>query len=159
MDRMTTNQPSVVDEDSFSVRRTIHIAATVEKVWIAVTAPEHISRWFGQAAFDGSRTGALGTLTWPDRAPVPVRIESVDEPRTIAYRWCNDDAAGLTPTDIDGGPSTVFTFSLEPEADGTRLTVVETGFETTSDPLANLESHRTGWDAELDKLVALLEGH
>jgi hypothetical protein len=35
--------------------------------------------------------------------------------------------------------------------------VLETGFETTSDPLANLESHRTGWDAELDKLVALLE--
>ena len=42
--------------------------------------------------------------------------------------------------------------------EGTRLTVVETGFETTSDPIANLESHRTGWNDELDKLVALLEG-
>ena len=42
--------------------------------------------------------------------------------------------------------------------DGTELTVVETGFENTSDPAANLESHREGWDSELDKLVALLEG-
>ncbi|MEP6561594.1 MAG: hypothetical protein ABJD68_11065 [Nakamurella sp.] len=41
---------------------------------------------------------------------------------------------------------------------GTQLTVVESGFETTSDPVANLESHRTGWDSELDQLVALLEG-
>jgi len=40
---------------------------------------------------------------------------------------------------------------------GTRLTVVESGFETTSDPVANLEDHRGGWDGELDKLVALLE--
>jgi hypothetical protein len=39
----------------------------------------------------------------------------------------------------------------------TRLTVVETGFETTSDPIANMEDHRGGWDGELDKLVALLE--
>ena len=40
---------------------------------------------------------------------------------------------------------------------GTQLTVVESGFEHTSDPAANLESHREGWDSELDKLVALLE--
>ena len=41
---------------------------------------------------------------------------------------------------------------------GTQLTVVETGFETTSDPAANLESHRGGWDSELDELVAFVEG-
>jgi len=42
--------------------------------------------------------------------------------------------------------------------DGTELTVLETGFEVTSDPAANLESHREGWNSELDKLVALVEG-
>ena len=52
----------------------------------------------------------------------------------------------------------MFTFTLEPVAGGTRLTVVETGFDATSDPIANLEGHRGGWDGELDKLVALLEG-
>ena len=51
----------------------------------------------------------------------------------------------------------MFTFTLEPVSDGTLLTVVESGFDATSDPVANLESHRTGWDAELDKLAALLE--
>ena len=153
----TTNQPSVVDAEAFTVRRTIQIAAPVEKVWTAVTAPEHISRWFGEAAFDAFEVGALGTLSWPDEGAIPVRIEAIDEPRMVSYRWSNDDALGTRPTEIDDAHSTVFTFTLEALDDGTALTVVETGFETTSDPAANLEDHRGGWDAELDELVALLE--
>ena len=45
---MTHNEASVVDEESFSVRRSIQIAAPVEKVWRAVAEPQHISRWFGR---------------------------------------------------------------------------------------------------------------
>jgi uncharacterized protein YndB with AHSA1/START domain len=155
---MTENQPSVIDEGEFTVRRTIRIAAPIEKVWSAVTEPAHISRWFGRVALDGSGAGASGTITWDDRDPIPLRIEAIDEPRMVSYRWSNDDASGIVPAELDLDHSTVFTFTLEPAADGTTLTVVETGFETTSDPAANLESHREGWDAELDKLVALLEG-
>ena len=154
---MTIN-PSVVDEGQFTVRRTIRIAAPVEKVWSAVTEPAHISRWFGKAVLDGAGVGATGHLTFPDYGSVPLRIEAIDAPRMIAYRWGNDDALGELAAEVDPEHSTVFTFTLEPVPGGTELTVVETGFETTSDPAANLESHREGWDSELDKLVALLEG-
>jgi uncharacterized protein YndB with AHSA1/START domain len=154
---MTNNQPSVIDESEFTVRRTIRIAAPIEKVWSAVTEPEHISRWFGRADFEGAGVGARGTLTWEGRAAVPLRIEAIDAPRMVSYRWGNDDANGLLPAEVDDEHSTVFTFTLEPVPEGTQLTVVETGFETTSDPAANLENHRGGWDGELDKLVALLE--
>lgn len=158
MEHMTSNAASVIDESQFTVRRTIHIAAPIEKVWSAVTEPEHISLWFGKAVIDGVGVGARGTLTFPDYGAVPLRIEALDEPRMVSYRWGNDDALGSLPDEVDDEHSTVFTFTLEPVPDGTRLTVVETGFETTSDPSANLESHRQGWDGELDKLVALLEG-
>jgi uncharacterized protein YndB with AHSA1/START domain len=158
MVNMTDNQSSVIDEGEFTVRRTIRIAAPIEKVWTAITKPEHISQWFGRADFDGAGAGARGTLTWPDSGSVPVRVEAIDEPRMVAYRWSNDDGLGRKPDEVDDAHSTVFTFTLEPVPGGTELTVVETGFETTSDPAANLESHREGWDAELDKLVALLEG-
>ena len=50
---MTDNEASVIDEGTFSVRRTIRIAAPIEKVWTAVTEPEHISRWFGRTVLDG----------------------------------------------------------------------------------------------------------
>jgi uncharacterized protein YndB with AHSA1/START domain len=155
---MTTNPPAVADHGQLTVRRTIRIAAPVEKVWSAVTEPEHISKWFGRAVLDGTGAGARGTLWWADRGHVPLRIEAIDPPHTVSYRWSNDEAAGGLPEEVDDEHSTVFTFTLEPVADGTQLTVVETGFETTADPSANLESHRAGWDSELDALVDLLEG-
>jgi uncharacterized protein YndB with AHSA1/START domain len=153
---MTTNQPSVIDEGEFTVRRTIHISAPIEKVWSAVTEPEHISRWFGRTEFDGAAVGARGTMHFPDYGTVPMRIEALDAPRMVSYRWANDDASGVMPDDVDEN-STVVTFTLEPVPDGTQLTVVETGFENTSDPGENLKSHGEGWNFELDKLVALLE--
>lgn len=152
------NQPSVIDRDAFSVHRTIRISASIEKVWAAVTEPAHITKWFGRAAFDGSGVGALGTLTWDDHGSIPIRIEELDAPRLISYRWSNDGALGAFPEALDEEHSTVFTFTLEPIDEGTLLTLVETGFENTSDAAANMEDHRGGWDAELDKLVALLEG-
>ncbi|NUT57456.1 MAG: SRPBCC family protein [Agromyces sp.] len=157
MEHMTDNPASVIDEGQFTVRRTIHIAAPVEKVWSAVTEPEHISKWFGRADFAGAGVGATGTLTFEGYGAVPVRIEAIDAPRMVSYRWGNDDASGVLPEQLDDH-ATVFTFTLESVSNGTQLTVVETGFDVTSDPAANMEAHRAGWDGELDKLVALLEG-
>jgi uncharacterized protein YndB with AHSA1/START domain len=155
---MTDNQASVIDEGTFTVRRTIRIAAPIEKVWAAVTEPEQISRWFGRTVLNGSGAGAQGTMTFPDYGSVPLRVEEMDAPRMVSYRWGNDDAAGELADTVDEERSTVFTFTLEPVADGTQLTVVETGFDRTSDPAANMASHAEGWVSELDKLVALLEG-
>jgi uncharacterized protein YndB with AHSA1/START domain len=154
---VTTSQsePAVVDPVAFTVRRTIHIAAQVEKVWSAVTEPEHISRWFGRAELHGSGAGARGSLTFPDRGAVPLRVEAIQPRRSVTYRWSNDDALDHLPDELDEDHSTVFTFTLEPVSGGTQLTVVESGFDRTSDPAGNLESHRAGWDAELDKLAAL----
>jgi len=157
MTTTSNSSASVVDSDTFTVRRTVHVAASVEKVWAAVTEAEHISRWFGRAELAGRGVGATGSLTWPDHGPVPLRVEAFDEPRTVSYRWSNDDALGVPAATLDVEHSTVFTFTLEPVSGGTRLTVVESGFDVTSDPTANLEDHRAGWDAELDKLVVLLE--
>jgi uncharacterized protein YndB with AHSA1/START domain len=152
---MTQNPPSVIDEEAFTVRRTIAIVAPVEKVWSAVTDPEHISRWFGRVELTGREAGATGTMSWPGRV-VPLQIEAVDEPRMVSYRWGNDDASDTDPEVVDEH-STVFTFTLEATAEGTQLTVVETGFENTSDPAVNLAEHAEGWVSELDKLVALVE--
>jgi uncharacterized protein YndB with AHSA1/START domain len=157
MGSMTENPASVIDEDTFSVRRTIRIAAPIQKVWRAVTEPDLISRWFGRTVLDGSGPGAEGTMTFPDYGAVPIRVEAMDAPHSVSYRWGNDDAAGRLPDSVDEATSTVFIFTLEATTDGTQLTVVETGFDRTSDPAANLRAHGEGWVSELDKLVALLE--
>jgi uncharacterized protein YndB with AHSA1/START domain len=96
-------------------------------------------------------------MTFAERGSIPLRVEAMDQPRLVTYRWNNDDALERLPGELDVDHSTVFTFTLEPVSGGTRLTVVESGFDATSDPAANLASHRGGWEVELDKLVALLE--
>lgn len=155
----TINGPAVIDLETMSVSRSIHIDAPAPKVWAAITQPEHIARWFSDsAALDGDRAGAQGTLTWNDHGTFPVRIEAIEPEHSITYAWNNDGASGELPEQFDADHATTFTFTLEPEGGGTRLTVVETGFERTSDPTANLEDHRGGWVSELDELVAYLEG-
>ena len=155
---MTDNEASVIDEGTFSVRRTIRIAAPIEKVWTAVTEPEHISRWFGRTVLDGTGVGATGTITFPEYGSVPIRVEALDAPRTVSYRWGNDDALGHLRDELDDDtrPSSPSPSSRCRTA--RELTVVETGFDRTSDPAENMASHGEGWVSELDKLVALLEG-
>ncbi|HEY0951134.1 SRPBCC family protein [Nocardioides sp.] len=154
---MTTNPRSVVDQDALAVRRTIRIAASVDKVWRAVTEPERISQWFGHMVLPGDAVGVQGTITWPDGPAIPIRVEEIDPPRMVSYRWANDETDATVSDDLDARPSTVFTFTLEPVGEGTQLTVVESGFEALSDPATTLDDHREGWDGELDKLVVLLE--
>jgi uncharacterized protein YndB with AHSA1/START domain len=160
---MTDDQRTAIDGDAYTVRRSIHISAPIEKVWLTITEPEHISKWFTKAAvLDGAGVGATGIFTFSATDVIPVRIEEIDAPRMITYRWSNDDAAaakagGVRPDTIDDAHSLLIRFTLEPIDDGTRLTMVETGFETTIDPTFNLESHRGGWDELLDRLVAHFE--
>lgn len=152
---MTRNEPTVVEPEAFTVRRTIEIAAAPIEVWPLVSEPEQISRWFGRTVIAGGHPGAEGTITWPGEPARPIRIEAVERPRSISYRWCNDEI-GDVPESVDDGPSTVFTFTLEATKSGTRLTVEETGFDASSDPAASMDSHRQGWDSELDTLVRLV---
>ena len=156
---MTTNPPAVSDVEGLSVTRAVTIAAPVEKVWAAITEPAHIARWFGQrAVLDDLAVGARGVFSFDGYGDFPVRIEELEPLRSIAYRWSNDNARALDPEDVDPEHSTVFRFTLEPIAEGTRLTVVESGFGTLADPVASLEGNRGGWTSELDELVAYVEG-
>jgi uncharacterized protein YndB with AHSA1/START domain len=153
---MTINEPSVIDPEAFTVTRTVTIAAPIDKVWAAITEPEHIANWFGQkATLDGLAVGASGVFSFEGYGDFPVRVEHLDAPHSIAYRWGNDNAASTGV--IDDSHSTVFRFTLEPADDGTLLTVVETGFDTLTDPAASMEGNRGGWNSELDELVAYLE--
>jgi uncharacterized protein YndB with AHSA1/START domain len=156
---MTGPRPAVVDSRELTVTRTITIAAPLEKVWAAITEAEHIAAWFGQTAvLDEVAVGARGVFSFEGYGDFPVLIEELDTLRTIAYRWSNDNARAVDSEQVDPDHSTVFRFTLEPIDGGTQLTVVESGFGTLADPAASMESNRTGWDAELDELVAYLEG-
>jgi len=151
---VTPNPPAVVDAEAFTVSRTISIAAAPERVWQAITEPEHIVKWFGSGAtLDRLEPGGVGVWTFDGYGDVPIAVEAMDPPRSITYRWGSENSPVIDPV-----ASTVFTFTLSALETGTELVVVETGFQHLADPARHMSDNQEGWTSELDKLVAYLEG-
>jgi uncharacterized protein YndB with AHSA1/START domain len=153
---MTETSPAVVDDETYAITRVVLIRAHRAAVWEAITTPELMTEWFGQKAeFEKMEVGATGTLGWDGYGDFPVEIVEVDEPNTFAFRW------GQESEPISDETSTLVRFTLDDEPDGTRLTLVETGFNSVAGSdehrRKRADENRQGWNEELDELVAFLE--
>ncbi|PZF86412.1 SRPBCC family protein [Jiangella anatolica] len=138
------------------IERDIVIAATPQRVWEIVTRAEHLGTWFADAGAQiDLRPGGALTLTWKEYGVSRGIVETVEPHTTFAFRWALDDGA---PGE---GNSTRVEFTLSPDGDGTRLRVVETGFEDLAGgPEAqakHVEQNTAGWQAELDELRTYAE--
>jgi uncharacterized protein YndB with AHSA1/START domain len=142
------------------VERTVHIAATTERVWEILTKPEHIGVWFG--------TGTPATVDLrPDGVMVLepgagerylARVVKVDPPHYLAYRW----AAAYPNVLADETNSTLVEFHVSAEGATTRLTVCESGFAALTVPagrevFASYESHSQGWTEVLQNIAKYVE--
>jgi uncharacterized protein YndB with AHSA1/START domain len=148
--------PAFVHDDTYAVERTVLIRTDRHKVWAALTTPELITEWFGQqASFDSFAVGSRGTFGFDGYGEAPVEIVAIDEPDVFAFRWSGSVA------ELSEENSTLVRFTLAQVPDGTALTVIETGFNTLAGDdtfqRGRAEENRTGWDSELDELVAFLE--
>jgi uncharacterized protein YndB with AHSA1/START domain len=138
-----------------SIEREVVIEAPVERVWELVTKAEHLGRWFGDAGAEVDlRPGGALELRWTEHGASRGRVEAVEPPRLFVFRWAPyKDPGGVDPTD---GNSTRVEFTLSEEGDGTRLRVVESGFDAldTSEEQRskNLEGNTEGWRLELGEL-------
>ena len=137
------------------IERDITIAAPVERVWELITRPEHLGRWFGDAGAEiDLRPGGDMVLRWSEHGVARGRVERVEPTSLFSYRWAPfKEPGGDEPAP---GNSTLVEFTLEPEGDGTRLRVVESGFASlnASDEQRskNVEGNTEGWQAELAEL-------
>ncbi|WP_179229006.1 SRPBCC domain-containing protein [Parenemella sanctibonifatiensis] len=143
------------DTDQLTVTRSIETTAPLDVVWDTLTNPRWIADWFGTAADfpDGMEPGALGRFSFGEHGDCQVRIEEYAAPSRFGFSWTGPGQQLSETT------TTTATFTLERSEDLTRITVVETGFETLGDQAAAraaLEDNRQGWTGELDDLVATI---
>jgi uncharacterized protein YndB with AHSA1/START domain len=133
------------------IEREIVIDAPVDVVWEIVTEPQHVGSWFSDSAEIDLRPGGEAILTWEEHGSFPGRVERVDPPHAIAFRWARP--AGAEPAE---GNSTLVEFSLSPEGVGTRLRVVESGFQgldgSDEEKAEYREGNIKGWEHELGEL-------
>ncbi|MCB5906848.1 SRPBCC family protein [Streptomyces pinistramenti] len=136
------------------IEREISIAAPVERVWAVLTEPEHVGNWFGQGAPTpiDLRPGGLMHLDHGPYGRFTTTIVRVEPPHRFAYRW-----ASAYPGEVAvEGNSTLVEFALTPEDGGTRLRVVESGFDALDIPEertgASYESHAEGWSGQAENI-------
>jgi uncharacterized protein YndB with AHSA1/START domain len=137
------------------IEREISIAAPVERVWAALTEPEHVQQWFssgGPPRID-LHEGGIMRLDHGECGVFPTKIVKLDPPHYLAYRW----ASAYPGVEADEQNSTLVEFTLAPDGDGTRLRLVESGFAALAIPADKLgnashESHSGGWTAKVAEL-------
>ena len=139
------------------IERTIVLRAPRSRVWRALARAEEFGAWFGMA-LDGAiepgvcLTGRI-TMQSDEQLTIMITVEQVQPEHLVSYRW--------HPYAIDRGvdythePTTLVEFHLTDVADGTRLTVVESGFDQI--PLARrataFRENDQGWAEQLGNIA------
>jgi len=141
--------------DTDRIERDVLIAAPLQRVWELITSADHVGRWFGNAGAEiDLRPGGALSLHWSDFGSFHGRVEAVEPPHRVAYRWLSARGSRAEPTRAN---STLIEFTLAAEGDGTRVAVVESGFDAldvdADERAAALASHTDGWASELDELA------
>jgi uncharacterized protein YndB with AHSA1/START domain len=133
------------------ITREVVIDAPPEQVWAIVTEPHHVERWFSDEAEIDLQPGGAMRLTWHGHGTYSGRVEAVEPPRRFAFRWLRRE--GGEPGD---GSSTLVEFILEPDGAGTRLRVIESGFQQLDWPAEEKARYAgenaDGWVHELGEL-------
>jgi uncharacterized protein YndB with AHSA1/START domain len=134
------------------IERETLIAAPLERVWSLVAQPGF---WVAEeASLPGTvaREGESMVAKNAEYGEFPVRVEKVEPPTYLAYRW----ASAFPGAELRENNSTLVEFTLSPDGDKTRLRVVESGFAALagSEELRSkaVEDNTGGWPQVLDAL-------
>ncbi|MER6401270.1 MULTISPECIES: SRPBCC domain-containing protein [unclassified Kitasatospora] len=134
------------------IERETLIAASPELVWTLVAQPGFWVAEEASLAGTVAREGESMVAKNPEYGVFPVRVEKVEPPTYLAYRW----ASAFPGEDLREDNSTLVEFTLTPEGAGTRLRVVESGFAALagSEELRGkaVEDNSGGWPQVLDAL-------
>ena len=140
-----------------SIIKEVLIKAPRARVWRAIVEKGEFGDWFGVKFSGGTFTPGetvSGNITYPGYEHLVMDLDVVDvEPETrLSYLWHPN--ATDPSYDYSSEPKTLVTFTLEEAEGGTKLRVVETGFDAI--PLhrraAAFKSNDGGWAEQMQRI-------
>jgi uncharacterized protein YndB with AHSA1/START domain len=139
------------------IEKRFEVRAPRARVWRAIADANEFGAWFGMKLEGPFAAGATvqGRLTIKgyDHLTLDMQVEQIQPERYFSYRW---HPYAIDPkVDYSTEPTTLVEFHLEEIADGTAVTIVESGFDRI--PLARrAEAYRMnegGWTGQAKKLA------
>lgn len=138
------------------IEKTVILKAPRARVWRAIADAKQFGEWF-RVRLDGEfAAGATirGNITYPgyEHLTMEVVVERMEPERFFSYRW---HPHAIDPkVDYSTEPMTLVEFTLEDAAGGTRLTIVESGFDRI--PLSRralaFRMNSDGWSEQLQNI-------
>lgn len=144
------------------IEKSVVLRAPRERVWRALADAQAFGTWFGVALDGAIAPGARlsGKITHPgyEHLPFEITIDRMEPERLLSWRWHPHSVeAGV---DYSAEPTTLVVFELADVADGTRLTVVESGFDGI--PLSRrataYRGNDEGWTGQMVAIERYLGG-
>ena len=138
------------------IERLVVLRAPRSRVWRALTDPAEFGAWFGVRVEGTFAPGARvrGAITHPGYEHVvwDIIVERMEPERVFSWRW---HPYSVEPgVDYSKEPRTHVVFELEDVAEGTRLKVVESGFDQV--PLARralaYRMNEGGWTYQMQAI-------
>jgi len=144
------------------IERSVELKAPVERVWRALTDHEQFGQWF-RVKLDGPFVvgqPSTGHITHPGYEHVRWKADVVrmEPPHVFAFTW---HPYGIDQTvDYSAEQPTLVEFRVEPNGDGSRVTVVESGFDKVPahrrDEAFRMNSQ--GWTAQVENIRTYVDG-
>ena len=139
------------------IEKQIDIKASVARVWRAIADYREFGTWFRVAMENPFVAGkeARGRITYPgkEHLVMTVTVQRIEPERLLSFTW---HPYAVDPnTDYSAEPPTLVEFILEPIADGTRLTVVESGFDALPPHRRDLafRMNEGGWAIQVQNIA------
>ena len=139
------------------IRSEMMLRASIDKVWDALTTHEGWTGWFSYGVVGKFEEGETLTLDFGPYGECYAIVSTMNPKTEFAYQWHPGEDCPIEKYPVS--ELTTVRFTLEALGDGTKLTMVESGFANLPESrrASALEANSGGWDSELPKIVGLVE--
>jgi uncharacterized protein YndB with AHSA1/START domain len=148
--------------DSDRIEKAILLRAPTSRVWRALTDAEEFGAWFRVKLEGVFAVGKRirGRITHPgsEHLTMDLTVERMDEEKLFSFRW---HPYAIDPKiDYSTEPTTLVEFRLEETRDGTRLTLVESGFDRipAGRRAEAFRMNGQGWALQMENIRAHVAG-
>lgn len=142
------------------IEKLVSLDAPRSRVWRALTDVTQFNDWFGVALTGAFKPGGevSGKLTFRnyEHITMTIWIEAMEPERLFSFRW--HPYAIEAGVDYSAEPTTLVSFKLEDAGTGTRLTIVESGFDAIPESrrAKAFSMNSAGWDGQAKNIEKFL---
>jgi uncharacterized protein YndB with AHSA1/START domain len=145
------------------IEKQIVLEAPRSRVWRALTDVRQFNQWFGVSLEQPFKAGekSSGRITIPryEHILMEAWVEKIEPEHLFSFRW--HPGSSDPALDTSSEPTTLVVFTLEDDDEGTKLTVIETGFDALPESrrAAAFSGNEKGWAGQLRNIANYLKAN